>query len=68
MVLIIAHVAVWQLYDLHDLAHASMVEPVLFIYRPCTTSQNGSYRIYLIDNLDRDLSDVDDLDRHLAEV
>ena len=58
----------WQLYDLHDLAHASMVEPVLLIYRPCTTSHNGSYRIYLIDHLDRDLSDVDDLDRHLAEV
>ena len=43
------------------LAHASGVGSVLRIHRSCATYDNGSYRIWCID-------DLHDLDRDLYEV
>ena len=48
----LAHVAGWELCNVHDLTQHSWVEPVL--YRSCTTSHHGRLGL-LIDDLDHDL-------------
>ena len=42
----LAHVAGWELYNLHDPVRVSGVGSVL--YRSCTTSQNGRLRSQII--------------------
>ena len=42
----LAHVAEWELCDLHDLAHAPGVGSVVHVHRSCTTPLEGSCIIY----------------------
>ena len=44
----LAYGAGWEPCDLHNLAHACGVGSVLIIYRFCTTSHYGRYKIYMI--------------------
>ena len=47
----LAHAAGWEPHDLHDLAQALRVGCVVYVYRPCGTSHDGSYMIYLVCDL-----------------